>query len=302
MPIVGTVHSYAFNKVAFEFNGHNPSHSAKNVLLFIGGLTNGLLGVHYLPKLAEKVNTVDHDGDWVLVQGILSSAWSGWGQSSLKTDNEEIGQIVSYLRSENGGNRQKIVLMGHSTGCQDTLRYLCDFSYSKEFDESMEIDGGILQAPVSDREAIQEWYGSEYLEKLVKECYDEYISKGLQEQTLPVKFSKVAFDTPITAYRFYSLYSRYGDDDFFSSYIDDEGFAKTFGKVKKPLLALYGSKDPCAPKDLDIQALVSRWQKVTNPKVWSPLSKVLVGANHEVEDPDACLELIETVSKFISSL
>jgi len=48
------------------------------------------------------------------------------------------------------GKFGKIVLMGSSTGCQDVMEYLTGANAAKR----PRIDGGILQAPVSDREAI----------------------------------------------------------------------------------------------------------------------------------------------------
>lgn len=297
---VGSVHQYAYKKLAFEFNSKDTKHFAKNVVLFIGGLTDGLLTVHYLPKLAEKLSSL-HD-DWVLVQGILTSSYCGWGQSSLETDTKEMSQIISYLRSEAGGSREKIVLMGHSTGCQDTMTYLSKFMYLSDFNSSKDIDGAILQAPVSDREGVEHFTGKDKLDALVEEVQLEYISKGLGQQMLPLKFSEVSFGTPITAYRFNSLFLKYGDDDYFSSYISDDQLKLTFGKVKKPLLSLYGTHDEFVPKSVDRQKLVDRWQTVCDVKYWSKYSKLLAGASHTVEDSNAVEDMLDTIEKFIATL
>lgn len=300
--IVGTVHEYLPKKTAFEFNGANPQHKAKNVLLFIGGLTDGLLTVHYLPQLAKAISDIDKDGDWVLIQGLLSSSYMGWGHSSLESDNKEISKIISYLRSPEGGARNKIVLMGHSTGCQDAIRYLSTFRYDSKFNESMDIEGSILQAPVSDREGIAYEHGEQELDALVKECYDNYISKGLEKELLPLKFTKISFGYPINAYRFYSLYLKNGDDDYFSSYLTSTELAKSFGRVEKPLLCLYGGADEYVPDYVDRQALVDNWAKFVDPKYWSSESKVLPNASHTVEDPSAVQEMIKTIEAFINSL
>ncbi|CAH6721886.1 putative fusarinine C esterase Sidjp [[Candida] jaroonii] len=297
MGIRGTVHEYGFKKTAFEFN--EDGKVAENVVVFIGGLTDGLMTVQYLPKLAEKLGSL---GNWVLIQGLLTSSYVGWGQSSLQQDNIEIGRLVSYLRSEKGGSRKKIILMGHSTGCQDTIRYLCNYSYQEKFQKSMEIDGGILQAPVSDREGIAEDVGEDNLDKLVEQVKVEYLDKGLKNQMLPLNFTRVSLGYPTTAYRFHSLFSKFGDDDFFSTYITDEQLKDSFGKVKKPLLSLYGDEDQYTPVFVDKQNLISRWQKATDEKYWSKLSKVLLKANHTVDDPQATEDLIETVKKFVLSI
>lgn len=297
--MIGTVHEYVPKKTAFEFNGSSPSHKAANVVLFIAGLTDGLLTVHYLPQLAEAISKLP--GDWVLVQGLLTSSYMGWGHSSLETDNKEIAQIISYLRSEKGGSRQKVVLMGHSTGCQDALRYLSHHRYQPGFDTALDIDGAILQAPVSDREGLAAEVGEEHLDALASECYEMYISKGLLKELLPLKFTKISFGYPINAYRFYSLYLKNGDDDYFSSYLTDEQLAGSFGKVEKPLLSLYGEADEYVPGYVNKQQLVDRWAKQAG-KYWYEGSKVLPKASHTVDDQEAVKDMIGTVSTFIGSI
>lgn len=42
------------------------------------------------------------------------------------------------------------MLLGHSTGCQDVMEYLTGIGHEKR----PAIDGAIIQAPASDREAI----------------------------------------------------------------------------------------------------------------------------------------------------
>lgn len=50
---------------------------------------------------------------------------------------------MEYFRKQ-GDGEEKIVLMGHSTGSQDTLQYLLDL---KEKGEDVRLDGAIIQAP-----------------------------------------------------------------------------------------------------------------------------------------------------------
>lgn len=69
-----------------------------------------------------------------------SSAYTGFGTTSLDTDVSELAALAAHLR--NNGTKT-IVVMGHSTGSQDTIHYLTTRA---------DADGGIMQAPVSDRE------------------------------------------------------------------------------------------------------------------------------------------------------
>lgn len=58
----------------------------------------------------------------------------------------ELSALVAHLR-ENGAT--KVVIMGHSTGSQDVIHYLTARARGVTL---APVDGGIMQAPVSDRE------------------------------------------------------------------------------------------------------------------------------------------------------
>lgn len=94
-----------------------------------------------------------------------------------------------------------------------------------------------------------------------------------------------------------------GDDDFFTSTIPDEKLL--FASAAAPLLLFLGEKDGCYPpslKPLDAkEELLQRWIKASDGKI-SSLSKILIGANHTVDDPDARAELFRTVLTFLNNL
>lgn len=299
-PQPGVVHTYARNHTLFEFST-TPNEPAPNVLLFMSGLTNGLLDVPYLPLLAEKLKDLTGER-WALAHVLLSSAYIGWGTSSLEKDAFEISLAVKYLRSETGGSRQKIVLQGHSTGCQDVMQYLTKKSQESGFDPVCSVSAGILQAPVSDSEAIRG--NTTLIDSLTAEA-DTYIESGRAKELLPEKFRKAAINTPITAYRFNSLFKRHGDDDYFSTYLTDEDLKLSFGILSKPVLVLYGEKDEFVPESVDKAALVAKWKENTPSEFWSPLSKVLKGAVHDVgegSDEGAMEDLVQTVVEFIKTI
>lgn len=306
-PQVGTAHEYLPGLMAFEFGGVNGDSTAPNVVLFIGGLGDGLLTVPYVPQLANAVRSVNSaDGGWVVVQALISSSYQGWGVGSLQRDAKELSLLVKYLRSNNGGARKKIVLMGHLTGCQDTMQYLAKLSHQGDVDQDILLDGAVLQAPVSDREAVvNDAGGMKNLEPLLQKCRDEYISVGKKDHILPQEYRQLLFGTPITAYRFNALVSVRGDDDFYSSDLTADDHRTTFGKIDKPVLVLFGEKDEFVPNFVDREQLVKLWQNATSPQFWSPLSKVLQGASHNVgptSDKGAVEDLVQTVVRFIESI
>lgn len=292
------IHKYDDTHTAIEFG--KESDSPENFLVFIGGLGDGFLTVPYVPRLAGGVSK-QLGGSWVVVQALISSSYLGFGTGSLKRDTQELGRLVKYLRTKRGTENSKVVLMGHSTGCQDTLEYLSKYTKKDSFDVLLDLDGGILQAPVSDAEAFRTFESGKKLDELL-ELSKRHIEEGNPFEILPKSALKFSFGAPITAYRFASLASERGDDDYFSSYLTSEELLKSFGVVTKPLLVLFGEKDEFVPDFVDRQKLVDGWKKSTDPNKWSPLSKVLKGATHNVgpqSDKGAEEDLINTVISFI---
>ncbi|KAK9459445.1 uncharacterized protein V1516DRAFT_679939 [Lipomyces oligophaga] len=289
----GTLHNYAPRLVAFEF----PSTSSiphGNKLLFVGGLGDGLLTVPYVSNLAVSLDRVG----WSVVQLLLSSSYTGWGAGSLARDTTEIEKAIVYFRRRDP--KAKIVLMGHSTGSQDTISYLSRHQPSTEFGS---LDGGILQAPVSDREAMQVLFPDQAAEMCEFAASWETMDRSFD--FLPKRYSDAFFGTPITAYRWLSLARKGGDDDYFSSDIDHKELLTTFGIVRAPICVLISGSDEFMPSELDKQDLLRRWQNATNPTLWSSCSAVIQGATHnlgETSKPGAQDEVIAKVARFLSTL
>lgn len=292
-PVPGLIHEYAPRHIAFEFT---PT-SKKNVLIFVGGLMDGLLTVPYLQLLASELAKIDYS----LIQIEFSSSHIGWGTGSLNRDSTEISQLVHYLKSNKGGNRTKIGLMGHSTGCQNTTHY---FNRQPRNDPTKfeTLNFGILQAPVSDRVSAEAELSKNEIEESVK-LARSYIEKGEPNELMPYKFTKHFFDAPINAYRWNSLIGIRGDDDFFSPDLNEKDWATTFGNFDKPYLVLYSGADEYVPESLNKEQLMSNWEKSANEN-WSKFSKIVDGAIHNLgpgSKAGAQEDAIDTVIKFIQS-
>ncbi|GMM37673.1 hypothetical protein DASC09_049980 [Saccharomycopsis crataegensis] len=298
----GKIHHFTSRLAAFEFS---PTKTP-NTLIFIGGLTDGLLTVPYVPYLASQLPS-----NWSLCQTLISSSYNGWGTGSLKRDAAEIGELVKYLRVN--CNKEKIVIMGHSTGTQDVIQYITKFLQSLDNDvELYNVDGGILQAPASDREAISMSLSSQETEEAISEV-QAFVKENSNDDSilLPDKYAKIWFGTPITAYRFLALTAPCGDDDFFTSDLLDlphdhpNSPAQTFGKVNRPLLILPSGDDEFVAKSIDQGERMERWQSFMDAKFKSKYSGVLEGAKHAV-GPDskegAQDEVAKRVVGFLSEL
>lgn len=294
LPVTGCIHTYAFNKIAFEF----APLGSKKVLVFVGGLMDGLMTVPYLPQLAEELSKIGFS----LIQIEITSSHIGWGTGSLSRDSGEIAHLVNYLRSELGGAREVIGLMGHSTGCQNTIHYVTR-QPREDVKKFSPIDFGILQAPVSDRySAAQNMTTEEIAESL--QVAEKLISEKRHKEIMPSKFTNHFFGVPINAYRWKSLIAVRGDDDFFSPDLDQADFDSTFGKFDIPLLVLYSGADEYVAAEVNKEELMEKW-RISAGSNWSPYSKIVKGALHNIgpgSAPEAKEDAINSVVKFIQSI
>lgn len=284
-----------------------------NLLIFIGGLGDGLDTVPYIDPLSHLL--AKHG--WTLVQIETRSSYSGWGTGSLARDVEDITAAVKYftdLRKRAGSPYAKVALLGHSTGCQDVMHYLTlDNEFTKVTDRP-KINGAIIQASVSDREAFLAMEGNtrefwqESLATVSKLLDEDY--NGNKDKLVPSHYFSHFFDTPISNYRWKALLAVRGDDDYFSSDLTADDFAKTFGQIAAKgrtdkLLVLYSGSDEFVPKTVDKHALVARFQAATSPSIWSPLSGIVEGATHNINEhsaPGALEEVITRIRDFLIAL
>ena len=82
----------------------------------------------------------------------LSSSYGGYGVSNLDTDAAELRLLALHLRQHHGSS--SLVLIGHSTGCQITVRYMQKRATDPASEDLPPVLGTVLQAAVSDREFL----------------------------------------------------------------------------------------------------------------------------------------------------
>ena len=99
---------------------------------------------------------------------------------SLQEDVEDLRHLIGFLEKEYGA--EEVVLLGHSTGCQQCVKFL-------EGKVGI-VKGAILQGPVSDRETDED--NGEWVK-----LSERMVGEGNGEEFLPRK----AFWAPITARR-----------------------------------------------------------------------------------------------------
>lgn len=199
--------------------------------------------------------------------------------------------------------------MGHSTGCQDVLKYLTGPGHEKR----PYIEGGIIQAPASDREGVKEAMEAHWPGLYQESCIaaQQMVDAGEGEEFIPLKYLKLYAlfgpPPPISARRWLSFASpkHDGDDDMFSSDLIDEQLMKTFGALpaKTPLCILMSGNDEFVPKSIDKHALLKRWIGIIKKgegQVDEEYSGIIEDASHNLEnDKEAIIkELVSRVCGF----
>ncbi|KAF2226041.1 hypothetical protein BDZ85DRAFT_178322, partial [Elsinoe ampelina] len=263
-----------------------------NLVLWIGGLFDTLGHVSYPFALAQTL-----PADWSLLQLSLSSSGNSWGTKTLDDDVREIAAVVRYFREKQPG--RKVVLMGHSTGCQDALHYVSSTELWGDGEgERPRVDGIVLQAPVSDREALVESMDPEVYASC-NEVARRFVEEGRQDDCLPVSVMGDVFQRiGVTARRWLSLASPdgLGQDDMFSSDLPDERLKKTFGKIPQGtmVLFLYSGSDEHVPKHLRPTEFMGKWKthaENSGAIVHLDSLKLLDGATHNLNgDPQQVVE------------
>jgi predicted alpha/beta-fold hydrolase len=139
----GTLFRYRTSPGSLQAFMSPAEHAHARYVIYLGGLTDGLLACSYVEELAAEC---DRKG-WAFVQPIIRSSYAGYGCSSLANDVADLADLVTYLVRTH--DAAAFAVVGHSTGCQDIVQLLATAPTAVR----EKIRAVVLQAPVSDREA-----------------------------------------------------------------------------------------------------------------------------------------------------
>jgi alpha-beta hydrolase superfamily lysophospholipase len=141
----------------------------------------------------------------------------------------DINASIRFMKSR---GCKKIILVGHSTGCQKIAYFL-----SKTKNHSRFIKGTVFLAPANDTEGLITTSGKKKFNHLLKK------SKSLQKTD--------SFITYLSARRFYDLHKPNSIEGNIFNY--DLPRLHTISKIRVPILAVFGTKDKyitkCSAKD-----------------------------------------------------
>ena len=204
------------------------------LIMLIGGLGDLLFNIKYFQYLWNKF-----DENYMICIPNMRSSGNSFGSFTIWNDVEDINEILSYISNKN--KLDEIYLLGHSTGCQDIL---CLFK--KGINKQFPIKKCILQGPVSDRDYLNkdEKLLNE-IKRIEKEYNILYENWNNSELKNSIDVSKYLYDNkyPLLVRRFVSLYSKLGDEDWFSYDISQEKLKSMYSIIDIPFLFVFSLND-----------------------------------------------------------
>ncbi|KAG2447791.1 hypothetical protein HYH02_007248 [Chlamydomonas schloesseri] len=300
---------------------------ATRAVVLVGGLTDGLLFAPYVAPLTEALSK----RGWAAVHASLQSSWTGYGTGSLDRDAGDLRLLLGHLRRQHGITG--VVLMGHSTGCQDAVRYTQRYcsggssgdgrgggagsagvaggggggggdgpqgaqqaAAAAEPQEGAEVVAELLGSVLQAPVSDVEWLSSYPELGPVAARAAEMLAAGRGEEVCCRLH--VADSAPMSAARFLSLYSPGGDDDMFSEGLPQQQLQRMFAAVgTRPCLLLVSGADECVPARDQIVPRAEALQAVIGPRA---VLRVVAGAPHNLSGCE--VEAVEAVCAFLDGL
>lgn len=304
--MLGELFVYEERKRLVAFESSILSENEACVVL-IAGMTDGFMALPWTEKLSAQL--ARHGLS--LVQCLFSSSYRSFGLSSLREDAQELRALLNCLYTR---GRQKVFLLGHSTGCQDILLFLEEEEGIRERDGferrslptqswvslsrrpqcshlQPSIGGVILQGGISDSEYMQRDLAN-YNDLL--RWADEQCEMG---QSLKV-YPELVLGVPMTAYRLQSLLAPGGDDDYFSEEVLPPQKSRLRCLASMPTLVLFSGADEYVPRPELIYELLTRAYHMVNP---SCRILTIGGADHAVTSVEHQEQLINAIVDFVMS-
>lgn len=246
MRIQGSLLTYSVSGLLAYENG---IESGRTVVL-VGGLGDRMLSLSYIQDFLGLC--ANHKIRLVIPE---LTSYPNFQTVAIDQDIEDINDMLGTIEGE-------IVLVGHSTGCQDILLYMEKYSNTN-------VKGIVLQGPVSDIECLPEQ---------VLAQRSAHIADFGRTSSRFVEIDGVVW----LKERFATLFTRRGKEDLFSSYLCDEDFAR-WRKVPARILSVVSENDEYCTRNV--------CQKLQ-----------LMGDIHVVKEGTHCLDSEKHRKDFISAV
>ena len=256
--------------VAFE----SGALSSPWCFILIGGLTDGLLSLPYVERLSSALQSLPHPHS--LIQPLFRSSNLQYGWHTIDDDVEDLQRLIEYVLA-NRNEFASIVLMGHSTGCQDIIHYL------RQKKRSDRITRVILQGPVSDRQYLCRLRSTK---DQMEYCLN---NAGNSRDWLP----RDLHDPPLSVQRCLSFNQAHSIEDLFSSDLTDEQIKGIYHSIETPIAWICSSEDEYVPDDIkqDVQHFIQNKLAKQTHGTFLLLDK----ADHAVTGQQEQMKMIEHI-------
>jgi len=268
------VYDINYKLVAFE----SGTLLSSRCLILLGGLTDGLLSLPYVERLSSKLESLSKP--YSLIQPLLRSSNLQYGWHTIDNDIQDLKTLINYL-TNNRDYLESIILMGHSTGCQDIIHYL---RQEKIHSKIVQI---ILQGPVSDREYLSRLSSTK---DQLNYCYK---NKDNINEWLP----RYLHDPPLTIERCLSLNEINSKEDLFSSDLTDEQLKNIYENISIPITWIWSKKDEYVPDDIKDRLENFVKNKLSNKS--NSKFILLENADHAVNNQQEQIYMIEQIIQIL---
>lgn len=258
--------------------------NSSKLILLIGGLGDILFSIEYFKYLWNKFSK------YMLCLPTMRSSGNSFGSTVIWDDVEDIKLILNHIVSNNKIN--EIYLIGHSTGCQDIL-CLFKSGLNKEFP----IKKCILQGPVSDRDYVKNNIKLlDEIKRIEKEYSIIYKDWNFSEIKNSKDISKYLYDDkyPLLIRRFISLFSRLGDEDWFSFDLCNKELKEIYSVIDVPFLLVFSLEDQYVNYNKDEYKELIERIKFCNDNI----NVYMLNDDHYIEK--SMDEFYQVVNKFIN--
>ena len=252
--------------------------SSSRCLILLGGLTDGLLSLPYVERLSSTLESLSRPHS--LIQPLFRSSNLQYGWHTIDHDIEDLKTLIDYLIA-NRNHLESIILMGHSTGCQDIIHFL------RKERKHPKIHRVILQAPVSDRQYLSQFSSTEdQLNYCLKNDKDK-------NEWLP----RYLHDPPLTIQRCLSLNQPNSVEDLFSNDLTDEQLESIYGTIETPITWIWSKQDEYVPNDIkdNVESFVQNKLASKSDSTFLLLEE----ANHAVNNSREQIRMIEHIAQLI---
>lgn len=142
---------------------------------------------------------------------------------------------------------------------------------------------------------------SEDLEKSISHA-KKMTAEGQQIEAMSRSAILPIFTSPVTAYRWNPLAAKGGEDDYFSSDLDDATIKAKFERINKPMIFLPRGQDDHIPPYVDREESLRRRNQACRKGIVSELSNFVPEGDHAILRPTAQVFVSESILNSLEGL